>query len=132
MQGFSAAAAGSAVTTRRSAQRFIMWVTKPGMLYVRQLTLGPMKNFVYLIGAERAEEVAVIDPAWDVPAIFDAAATDGKRISAAVVSHHHSDHINGLPDLLARADVPVYVQKAEVDFAEVLREHAGALREVGP
>lgn len=102
------------------------------MLYVRQLALGPMKNFVYLVGAEGAPEVAVIDPAWDVPAIFDAAEQDGKKVSAAVVSHHHHDHINGLPALLARADVPVYAQKAELDFSEDLQEHRSAIRAVGP
>ena len=102
------------------------------MLYVRQLTLGPMKNFVYLVGAEGARETAVIDPAWDVPAIFDAAAADGRDVTAAVVTHHHHDHINGLPDLLARADVPVFVQKAELDFADVLHEHASAMKPVGP
>ncbi|MBK7860360.1 MAG: MBL fold metallo-hydrolase [Archangiaceae bacterium] len=102
------------------------------MLYVRQLALGPMKNFVYLVGAEGAPEVAVIDPAWDVPAIFDAAEQDGKKVSAAVVSHHHHDHINGLPALLARADVPVYAQKAELDFSEELQEHRSAIRAVGP
>jgi hypothetical protein len=32
-------------------------------LYVRQLQLGPMENFVYLVGAEGAEEVAAVDPA---------------------------------------------------------------------
>src|SRR4051812_43577657 len=106
MHGFSIAAAGSASRQRRSAQRVVISVTKSGMLYVRQLTLGPMKNFVYLVGAEQHGDVAVVDPAWDVPAIFDAAAQDGKRIAAAVVSHHHPDHINGLPELLKRADVP--------------------------
>src|SRR5439155_3540865 len=73
-----------------------------------------------------------IDPAWDVPAIFAAAEADDKRIAAAIVSHHHFDHINGLPDLLARADVPVYAQKAEVDFAEPLAKHAAAIRALGP
>jgi len=102
------------------------------MLYVRQLTLGPMKNFVYLVGAQGARETAVIDPAWDVPAIFAAAAADGRDITAAVVSHHHFDHINGLPDLLAKADLPVYAQKAEVDFADALKEHGRAVRPVGP
>jgi glyoxylase-like metal-dependent hydrolase (beta-lactamase superfamily II) len=102
------------------------------MLYVRQLTLGPMKNFVYLVGAEGSRDTAVIDPAWDVPAIFAAAEADGRQVTAAVVSHHHFDHINGLPDLLARADVPVYAQKAEVDFAEALQEHGSAVRGVGP
>jgi hydroxyacylglutathione hydrolase len=102
------------------------------MLYVRQLPLGPMKNFVYLVGAQGADEVAVIDPAWDVPALLAAAQADHKRITAAVLSHHHFDHINGVPDLLHAVDVPVYAQKAEVDFAEAVREFGGAVKPVGP
>jgi glyoxylase-like metal-dependent hydrolase (beta-lactamase superfamily II) len=102
------------------------------MLYVRQLPLGPMKNFVYLVGAQGADEVAVIDPAWDVPALLEAARADGKRITAAVLSHHHFDHINGVPDLLQAVDVPVYAQKAEVDFADAVRELGDAVKPVGP
>jgi hydroxyacylglutathione hydrolase len=90
-------------------------------LYVKQLPLGPMENFVYLVGAEGSPEVVVVDPAWDVPAIEAAAKADGKTIAAAFVSHCHFDHTNGLPDLLAGHDVPVYAQGAEVDFSSELR-----------
>jgi glyoxylase-like metal-dependent hydrolase (beta-lactamase superfamily II) len=96
------------------------------------MTLGPMQNFIYLVGAASAKEVAVVDPAWDVPAIFEEAERAGKVISAVLLSHHHFDHLNGVEDLLARADVPVYAQKAEVDFAEVLQDFKGALKPVGP
>jgi hydroxyacylglutathione hydrolase len=103
------------------------------MLYVRQLMLGPMQNFVYLVGAEGAPEVAVIDPAWDVPAIFAAAQEDDKRIAAAVLSHHHFDHLNGVPDLLKKADVPVWVQRTEAEFAtEAMEEFQGALKLASP
>jgi len=102
-------------------------------LYVRQLKLGPMDNFVYLVGAKDAEEVVVVDPAWDVDAIERAAAEDGKRIVGAFVSHSHGDHINGLPVLLKRHDVPVWVQRAELDFSPELRKMAGdAARPLGP
>lgn len=93
-------------------------------LYVRQLKLGPMDNFVYLVGAKDAPEVTVVDPAWDVEAIARAAGEDGKRIASAFVSHSHYDHVNGLPELLRRFDVPVYAQKAEADFSPELREAA--------
>jgi glyoxylase-like metal-dependent hydrolase (beta-lactamase superfamily II) len=101
-------------------------------LYVRQLPLGPMKNFVYLVGAPDGTDVAVVDPAWDVPAILAAAEADGRRVAAAFLTHHHFDHINGVGPLLAARDVPVYAQAAEVDFAEALRPFRGALRPVKP
>lgn len=101
-------------------------------LYVRQLALGPMRNFVYLIGEARGDEAAVVDPAWDVPEILRCAEADGRRVTAAFITHHHADHINGLPALLAARDVPVYAQAAEVDFAQALRPFREALRPVEP
>lgn len=106
--------------------------TKAEGLYARQLALGPMKNFVYLLGTHEADEVAVVDPAWDVPAILSAVEHDGKRLVAAFLTHHHFDHLNGVPDLLKARDVPVYVQSAEVDFAEAVRQFGSAVRRVGP
>ena len=102
-------------------------------LYVRQLQLGPMENFVYLVGAEGAPEVAVVDPAWDVDVIERAAQEDGKKLAAAFLSHCHGDHINGLPELLARHDVPAYAQREEIDFSADLRRAGGdALRPLNP
>lgn len=101
--------------------------------YVRQLKLGPMDNFVYLVGPKDSPDVLVVDPAWDVSAIEAAAAAEGKRLVGAFVSHCHFDHINGLPDLLSRKDIPVYAQRAEAEFSEELRLAAGdALRVVSP
>jgi hydroxyacylglutathione hydrolase len=102
-------------------------------LYIRQLKLGPMDNFVYLVGVEASPEVLVVDPAWEVAAIERAVAEEGKRLVGAFVSHCHKDHTNGLPELLSRHDIPVYAQREEVDFSEDLRTAAGgALRAVGP
>ncbi|AGC44190.1 hydroxyacylglutathione hydrolase [Myxococcus stipitatus DSM 14675] len=100
--------------------------------YVRQLKLGPMDNFVYLVGAADSPDVVVVDPAWDVAAIEQAVAEDGKRLAGAFVSHCHFDHINGLPELLSRHDLPVYAQREEVAFSAELRELKDALRPLGP
>ncbi len=102
------------------------------MLYVRQLTYGPMKNFIHLVGAEGALEVAVIDPAWNVPALLEEVAREEKRIAAVVLTHSHNDHINGVPELLRSHDVPVYAQRAEIAFNPALQDFAGALKPVGP
>ena len=102
------------------------------MLYVSQLTYGPMKNFIHLLGESTAQEVAVVDPAWNVPALLEEVARAHKRLVAVFLTHSHHDHINGVPELLKTVDVPVYVQQAELDFNPELRELAGALRPVGP
>ena len=43
-------------------------------LYLRQAQIGPMANFVYLIGDTDTHKAAVVDPAWDVDAILEFAA----------------------------------------------------------
>jgi hydroxyacylglutathione hydrolase len=97
------------------------------MSYLRQLQLGPMSNFVYLVGPGQGSAAAVVDPAWDLDAVFAALDEDGRRIEAVFLTHSHADHTNGLGQLLEKADLPVYVQRAEAEFAESLRPFAPAL-----
>jgi len=49
---------------------------KQPQIYLRQLQLGPMANYVYLIGDPATHKAVVIDPAWDVAAVLDEAARD--------------------------------------------------------
>lgn len=107
-------------------------------LYVRQLKLGPMENFVYLVGAPDARETAIVDPAWDVAEAARAAAGDGRVLTHALVSHHHFDHVNGLPDVLALGGIRAFVHGADLPkLAPELRREvtavaAGDAVEVGP
>lgn len=107
-------------------------------LYVRQLKLGPMDNFVYLVGAEGARETAVVDAAWDFAAAAQAAAEDGRLLTHALVSHHHHDHVNALPEVLAHGGIRVIAHRADVPRLapelqrEVTAVSAGEVVEVGP
>ena len=94
-------------------------------LYLKQLELGPMQNFVYLIGDPQTREAAVIDPGWEVPKILAAAEQDGVRLTKIFVSHHHFDHTGGLGELLKAADLPVYVHR---DDAPMVRVAPSSLR----
>ncbi|MFT3842556.1 MAG: MBL fold metallo-hydrolase [Myxococcaceae bacterium] len=100
------------------------------MLYLRQLTLGPMKNFIYLIGAPDSKVATVVDPCWDARAIERQLEQDGRTLGAIWLSHHHYDHIGSVPELLQRHDVPVYVQQKEHDFSEDVR-FGDAVKKVG-
>jgi hydroxyacylglutathione hydrolase len=101
-------------------------------LFLHQLPLGPMQNFIYLVGTEGQRDVVVVDPAWDVDAIEKTCTIHGKRLCSILLTHSHKDHTNGVAELLRRRDLPVYVQRTEVDFSDDLREFGDALRALSP
>jgi len=114
-------------------------------LYLKQMELGPMQNFVYLIGDVETRDCVVVDPAWEIDAILDAVAADGMRLKGALVTHTHQDHVGGhlfgfdipgLEELLGKAAVKVYVHKAEREFlrgygSDVVKVDGGDTVEVG-
>ena len=93
-------------------------------LYLKQLLVGPMANFTYLIGSRSKHECLVVDPAWDIDAIEASAQADGMKITGALVTHYHPDHcgghiwghdIQGIAELLAKGPLPIYAHRDEVD-----------------
>jgi glyoxylase-like metal-dependent hydrolase (beta-lactamase superfamily II) len=83
-----------------------------------------MQNFVYLIGDSDAKKAVVVDPAWDIPGIIEAAKLAGFDIEGALVTHYHPDHIggsifglsiDGLAQLMTLNPCKVHVHKAEAD-----------------
>src|SRR5262249_42364735 len=107
-------------------------------LYFRQLLAGrdvarqdplarQMVNFVYLIGDRETGEALVVDPAYDVAGILDVAAADDMRVTGALVTHYHPDHVGGqmmgypiagVDDLLEANPVPVHVQNEEAPWVQ--------------
>jgi hydroxyacylglutathione hydrolase len=97
--------------------------------YFKQIELGPMQNFVYLIGSLETRKVAVVDPAWEIDQILRIAANDDLEITHAFVTHTHPDHvggrfagieIEGLVELLGKCKAKVVVHKAEAEFLKAL------------
>lgn len=85
-------------------------------LYLKQLEIGPMQNFIYLIGDREKRECVMVDPAWDVKAVYQEAEKDGMKVTGALVTHAHFDHVNALDDFLAKTPGKIYCQKAEAEF----------------
>jgi len=94
-------------------------------IYLRQLEIGPMQNYTYLVGDLETREAAVVDAAWDVDAILDVAAADGMTVTKALVTHFHPDHlggrfmgmnVTGATELVAKVPMKVYIHKDEAGF----------------
>jgi hydroxyacylglutathione hydrolase len=102
-------------------------------LYIRQLLAGrdfatgdyfagQMANFVYLIGDDEQRVCMVVDPAWDIPGIIAFADLEGMRLTGALVTHYHPDHIggsifghniSGLAEFVSAQPVKVHVNEVE-------------------
>jgi len=113
-------------------------------LYFRQLLAGrdiavgdpiarQMVNFVYLVGDRETGEAVAIDPAYDIPGLLEVLEADGMRLTGALATHYHPDHVGGsmmghsiagVAELLALAPVPIHVQEAEVPYVTRVTECA--------
>jgi glyoxylase-like metal-dependent hydrolase (beta-lactamase superfamily II) len=89
-----------------------------------QAQLGPMANFVYIIGDPSTHKAAVVDPAWDVQRIVDYAERKGYTIEQILITHYHQDHlggnmmgqnIQGAADLVGKIKAKVYVNRHEAE-----------------
>lgn len=85
-------------------------------LVFQQIEIGPARNYAYLLGDKRAKALAVIDPGWDIPYLLQEAQALDARIVCVLLTHGHLDHTNGLDDLLAVRDIPVYISEHEAEF----------------
>jgi hydroxyacylglutathione hydrolase len=98
-------------------------------IWFKQLEVGPMQNYVYLLGDPHSREAAVVDAAWDVDQILRIAEAEGYRITKDLVTHFHPDHlggdlmghqIRGAAELVAKAPVKIHIHKAELPFVHRL------------
>jgi hydroxyacylglutathione hydrolase len=113
--------------------------------YLKQIELGPMQNFVYVIGDPETRDCVVVDPAWDIDAILDTINRDGMTLKGALVTHTHQDHVGGhlfgfdipgVEELLGKSPTKIYVHKAEREFlrslgSDVVKVDGGDTLQVG-
>lgn len=72
-------------------------------------------NYIWTL-SDAQQRALVVDPGEAGPVL--AAARDGMRPIAILLTHHHPDHIGGTRELLRHFDVPVYgPDDARIDFA---------------
>ena len=96
-------------------------------IYLKQLELGPMQNFVYVVADPTTREAVVVDPAWEVDRLVQIIEQDDLKLKGALITHFHPDHlggnfmgrhIEGAAELLERnLPVKIHLHKTEAEFA---------------
>lgn len=99
-------------------------------LYFRQIAAGPMGNFIYFVGSRRTKECLVVDPAWDTEGLIALAAKDEMKITGALVTHYHPDHVGGgymgfdvpggIGELCAATSSRAHVHKLEAEGLKIV------------
>ena len=85
------------------------------MMIIKQLSIGYMDNFSYLIGCENTRWALVIDPGSDVDQIVSVAEKEDLKIVTIVNTHGHGDHTAGNAALKSRTGARVIIHEHDGD-----------------
>ncbi|MCA9402044.1 MAG: MBL fold metallo-hydrolase [Candidatus Omnitrophica bacterium] len=85
----------------------------PPELILEQMEIGPLQNFLYFVGCQQTKQIAVFDPAWDIPLLDRLIKEKNYKVTQVILTHGHPDHVNGLDEFLSLYDVPVYISEKE-------------------
>ncbi len=66
---------------------------------VRQIRVGMMRNFVYLLFDESSKDAIAVDSGWETNPIVNIARNEALNVKFAVATHNHFDHTSTLHEL---------------------------------
>ena len=84
-------------------------------MIIKQMAIGYMDNFSYLIGCENTRQALVIDPGPDVEQIVSVAQKEDLEIVTIVNTHGHGDHTAGNAALKSRTGARVIIHERDGD-----------------
>lgn len=86
-------------------------------MYIRQIKIGHMDNFAYLLADNFQRIGTVVDPGWPgdgVVKLMQQAEEDGVDIKYIVLTHSHNDHTAGVTELVARTGAEIIIHEEEL------------------
>jgi len=84
-------------------------------MIIKQMAIGYMDNFSYLIGCENTRQALVIDPGPNVDQIVSVAQKEDLIIVTIVNTHGHGDHTAGNAALKSRTGARVIIHERDGD-----------------
>lgn len=82
---------------------------------VVQIEVGMLQNFCEILFCPETREAAIVDPAWEVDRLLKEVEARGLRVTTALITHTHNDHIEGVAELVATTGAAVVVSPREAE-----------------
>ena len=86
---------------------------------VYTLMLGPMFNCTYVVANQ--EQAILIDPSWDMPAIYKLLEEKSLKPVAVFFTHAHQDHMTDADKLLQKYNLTGYLEEKDEPFCSLPR-----------
>ncbi|MCP4665744.1 MAG: MBL fold metallo-hydrolase [Deltaproteobacteria bacterium] len=80
---------------------------------IKQIKLGKMGVFCYLVGDESSKTCALIDPAFDTGKILAEVKKGGYQVTDIINTHCHSDHTAGNAAMIAATDARLSIHELD-------------------
>ncbi len=85
-------------------------------MFLKQLQVGHMAIFTYIVGDEDTGDALVIDPAAETERIVAEARNNNLTIRYIVNTHGHVDHISGNADMKIKTGAKIVIHEADADM----------------
>lgn len=85
-------------------------------MIIKQIEVGYLDNFSYIVGCEATRKALVIDPGPEVDLIAAEAAKAELRIETIVNTHGHGDHTAGNAELKALTGASVIIHRDDAGY----------------
>ncbi|MBI2558597.1 MBL fold metallo-hydrolase [Candidatus Woesearchaeota archaeon] len=82
-------------------------------MFFKQIQVGPMQNFSYIIGDENSREAAVVDAGWEIEKLIDIANKEKLKINKVLLTHSHYDHVQKVNELSEKTSAVVYFHELD-------------------
>lgn len=94
-------------------------------MILRQIPVGDIGNFNYLIGDPATKTAALVDPAWEPEKLLGIASELGLTVTHILITHCHQDHVQANGKVKDATGAKIYAQREEFMYLKHFLPPAG-------